>query len=233
MTGPCRLYEETCDRLEPARRVYAEIAGLLGLPWHREALALERAWRLGDPGALCGFLAEAWERVPGGRVCVLGPLHDGPRPRGCSVYYAVEAPGTLGADAVFTDRDSRPPPLDEWAAYRYWLVHLHGDNYWLAGPPAAERIVYTSQAYCRWPVLGIGGFTDGDRPVALALALGAREVVLLGYDTRGPRCPHKGAWACRWKEGKLRAAWRALGSLASTYGYDLVVDEEGLLLIHG
>ncbi len=232
MTGPCRLYEETCNRLGPARRVYARVAGLLGLPWHRESMALEAAWRHSDPGVVCGFLAEAWERVPGEKVCVLGPLYDGLLPPGCSVYYAVEAPGTLGSDAVFTDRDSRPPPLEEWAAYRYWLVHIHGDNYWIVRPPADGKVIYTSQAYCKWPVIGIGGFTDGDRPVALALALEAGEVVLAGYDTGGPRCPHKGPWACEGKEDKLRATWLVLGSLASAYSYELVVDEEHLLLIH-
>ena len=133
---------------------------------------------------------------------------------------------------MFTDRDSRPPPLDEWAAYRYWLVHLHGDNYWLHRDPAGGRVAYTSQAYCLWPVIGTGAFTDGDRPVALAMALGADEIVLYGYDTGGPVCTHKLSGGCRWKRVKLQAAWLALGLLAREYGYELEVRGDELAFIH-
>jgi len=103
---------------------------------------------------------------------VLGPAAEG-APGDCDVVFGVQAPGAYPLDAVFTDLDSRWPPVEPEAAYRWVLVHVHGDNVtWaLAGAPRGS--IYTSQAVCAAPVLGVGGFTDGDRPVVFALALGA------------------------------------------------------------
>jgi len=105
----------------------------------------------------------------------VGPAAEG-APGDCDVVFGVQAPGAYPLDAVFTDLDSRWPPVEPEAAYRWVLVHVHGDNVaWaLAGAPRGS--VYTSQAVCAAPVLGVGGFTDGDRPVVFALALGAARV---------------------------------------------------------
>ena len=79
--------------------------------------------------------------------------------------------------------------------------------------------MYTSQRYCLWPVLGIGGFTDGDRLVTLAMALGFREIRLIGFDLDEPRCVGKSSCDLMAKRVKLGVASSIIGYLARYYGY--------------
>lgn len=80
-------------------------------------------------------------------------------------------------------------------------VHAHGDNLDALARlvPQLERVIGTCQ--CRPPpgLFSFGGFTDGDRCVFLALALGASEIELAGFDfedqTVTPRKRKKLAWA--------------------------------------
>jgi uncharacterized Rossmann fold enzyme len=82
-------------------------------------------------------------------------------------------------------------------------VHAHGDNLDALAKyvPKLERIIGTVQ--CR-PLAGLynfGGFTDGDRCVFLARALGAASIMLLGFDyddeSVTPRKRKKLSWAKR------------------------------------
>jgi len=222
------LYARLCRDTAWARRLYTRLVEpVLGLSRRREVEAAWLAAERGDPGTACGFLAWAYSRVPGSRVCVLGPAAGG-APGECDVVLGVQAPGAYPLDAVFTDLDSRWPPLEPEAAYRWVLVHVHGDNVaWaLAGAPRGS--VYTSQAVCVAPVLGVGGFTDGDRPVVFALALGAGEVILHGFP-RGPYCGHK--WYCpEGKRVKLRLAHRIIAEAARARGYIVEVRGETIVV---
>jgi len=207
--GPCRLYWELCDRTSWARRAYWEAAARrLGIPGHAEALAAWEAAVRSDSGRACRLLAWLFENVPGSRVCILGPRARRP-PRGCDIIFSVQAPDVFGIDAVFTDLDSLPPPLDIRASAKWLLVHVHADN-WTRVLNYGLEAVYTSQAYCIPPVLGIGGFTDGDRPVALAASLRASEIVLEGYST-SPYCLHKRVCDMAAKRLKLTIAWEIIG----------------------
>jgi len=216
-TGPCRLYSRMCADAAWARRLYgALVEARLGLSRRREVEAAWEAAARGDPWATCRFLEWAYSRVPGSRVCVLGPAASGV-PRGCDVVFGVQAPEVFPLDAVFTDLDSLWPPVEPEAAYRWVLVHVHGDNaLWaLAGAPRGS--VYTNQAVCVPPVLGVGGFTDGDRPVVFALSLGAEEVALYGFPGL-PYCGHK-AYCWEGKGSKLALAREVIARAARARGY--------------
>jgi uncharacterized Rossmann fold enzyme len=64
------------------------------------------------------------------------------------------------------------------------VVHAHGDNmdllrFWV--PLFPGPLVGTTQAGPFGRIHNFGGFSDGDRAVFLALALGAAEVTLAGF----------------------------------------------------
>jgi len=83
------------------------------------------------------------------------------------------------------------------------VVHAHGDNLDALQRyvPRLDRIIGTAQ--CRPPqgLYNFGGFTDGDRAIFLAIELGARDIVLKGFDfddnSVTPRKKKKLAWAKR------------------------------------
>ncbi|ACJ16612.1 hypothetical protein, conserved [Thermococcus onnurineus NA1] len=91
----------------------------------------------------------------------------------------------LVPDIVVTDLDGRIPDLkianDRGA---FMVIHAHGDNIEKMGiyVPIFERILGTCQTEPLDIVYNFGGFTDGDRAAFLAEALGAEEVVLVGFD---------------------------------------------------
>lgn len=117
-------------------------------------------------------------------------------------------------DAVFTDLDGATDTFPAMNAEgTIMVVHAHGDNIpllhrWV--PRFTGPVVGTTQAA---PVDGLhnfGGFSDGDRAVFAAHALGARDVRLVGFDLDDPRVDPM-------KRGKLRWARRLLAAL----GHDL------------
>ena len=88
--------------------------------------------------------------------------------------------------AVFTDLDGASDCLlDMNAAGTIVVVHAHGDNipllkHWV--PKFAGPIVATTQSVPLPHVHNFGGFSDGDRAVFAADALGARSITILGFD---------------------------------------------------
>ncbi len=69
------------------------------------------------------------------------------------------------------------------------VVHAHGDNVaaieaW--APKFVGRVIATTQARPSGRVHNFGGFTDGDRAAFLADHLGARSLLLLGFDFENP-----------------------------------------------
>ena len=111
------------------------------------------------------------------------------------VIAADEATSTLLAgdrlpDVIVTDLDGRVE--DQLEANRRGaiaVVHAHGDNI-----PAIERwagrfegrTMATTQSRPLPRVHNFGGFTDGDRGVFLADAMGARSIRLVGFDFEHP-----------------------------------------------
>lgn len=64
------------------------------------------------------------------------------------------------------------------------VVHAHGDNSEniLKYVPFFDNVLGTTQSEPHGNVYNFGGFTDGDRAIFLAVALGASEINLVGMD---------------------------------------------------
>jgi len=113
-------------------------------------------------------------------------------------------------DAVFTDLDGATglfPPINE--AGTVMVVHAHGDNiplirFWM--PQFSGPVVATTQGMPLDSVHNFGGFTDGDRAVFAAHALGADQVCIIGFDLDDQDVDPM-------KRGKLRWARRLLALL--------------------
>ncbi len=127
--------------------------------------------------------------VCGNAPCLVKEL--GRIPKGSVVFAADAAADVLFThgirpDAVFTDLDGATDLLPEMnAAGTIVVVHAHGDNipllrHWtkrFTGP-----VVATTQSTPLSHVHNFGGFSDGDRAVFAADALGAKTVTLIGFD---------------------------------------------------
>lgn len=108
-------------------------------------------------------------------------------------------------DAVFTDLDGATDAfIDLSRQGTVMVVHAHGDNIpllrsWV--PRFPGPVVGTTQSRPLPRVHNFGGFTDGDRAVFAAQALGASGITLRGFDlddTRVDRMKRaKLAWARR------------------------------------
>ncbi|ASJ09661.1 6-hydroxymethyl-7,8-dihydropterin pyrophosphokinase [Thermococcus siculi] len=88
-------------------------------------------------------------------------------------------------DIIVTDLDGRISDL-KIANDRgsFMVAHAHGDNIdkLTVYVPLFSRILGTTQTEPLDIVYNFGGFTDGDRAAFLAEELGAREIVLIGFD---------------------------------------------------
>ncbi len=91
----------------------------------------------------------------------------------------------LVPDIIVTDLDGRISDL-KIANDRgsFMVVHAHGDNINMLTSyvPLFSRVLGTTQVEPLDIVYNFGGFTDGDRAVFLAEELGAREIILVGFD---------------------------------------------------
>jgi len=223
--GSCRLYERFCGEARPARLLFLDVAGRLGYSLEREAVAVSWAGR--DAPDPCPVLERLYGVVPGGRVVVYGPLAGAPRGQG--LVMAPEggvAPG-YRYGVVAGDLDSALDPYMLSLHADVLLIHVHGDNFLslasrLTPRPLQGLVGFTSQAYCWWPILGVGGFTDGDRLAVLSMVLGAGEIVLEGFQFDKPYCGHKRVCdepLLQAKRVKLEASRWLLSRAAAAYGY--------------
>jgi 2-amino-4-hydroxy-6-hydroxymethyldihydropteridine diphosphokinase len=107
-------------------------------------------------------------------------------------------------DIVVTDLDGPFDAIRSASAMGSLIVvHAHGDNLDALQRyvPQLERAVGTVQCQPPEGLYNFGGFTDGDRCVFLARALGAASIKLLGFDFDDPgvtpRKQKKLLWAKR------------------------------------
>jgi 2-amino-4-hydroxy-6-hydroxymethyldihydropteridine diphosphokinase len=83
------------------------------------------------------------------------------------------------------------------------VIHAHGDNLDALQKyvPLLDQVIGTTQCQPPEGLYNFGGFTDGDRCVFLARALGAATIRLLGFDFQDPsvtpRKRKKLSWAKR------------------------------------
>jgi hypothetical protein len=117
-------------------------------------------------------------------------------------------------DAIVTDLDGATEEFVEMNRKgTVIVVHAHGDNIPLLhrwGPHLPGPLAGTTQARPFGRIHNFGGFSDGDRAVYLAHALGASSVTLAGFDLDDPGVGPV-------KRGKLRWARRLL----SLIGHDI------------
>jgi len=88
-------------------------------------------------------------------------------------------------DIIVTDLDGRMDDIicaNQQGALM--VVHAHGNNQEQIEKytPKLTNVLGTTQSKPLASVYNLGGFTDGDRGVFLAMALGAREIILSGMD---------------------------------------------------
>ncbi len=118
-------------------------------------------------------------------------------------------------DAVVTDLDGDVEAQIEASRMgAVTFIHAHGDNADLVRMHAGRfrgPVVLTTQSRPENTVSCFGGFTDGDRAVCIAQEMGARRVVLEGFDFSRPY-PKDGSDPAV-KLRKLAWAERIIGSL--------------------
>lgn len=88
-------------------------------------------------------------------------------------------------DIIVTDLDGNVSDiLRATSKGAFPVIHAHGDNISLLRTylPKFEKALGTTQVLPTYNVFNFGGFTDGDRSVFLADAMGARSIILVGMD---------------------------------------------------
>lgn len=132
-----------------------------------------------------------------------------------------------GATSFFVDRGRYPKVIvtdldgrveDQIEASRHGsiaVVHAHGDNIQMLKKyiPSFANVIPTMQAEPEQGVYNFGGFTDGDRAVALACHFKAREVFLYGYDFGGEIGRYSFSRDVEKKKKKLLWSERIIGYL--------------------
>jgi len=160
-------------RDEEAARLLAEL-----LP--RDDIALLGDALRGKPATVCGNgpnLVDELDRIRGTVVAADGAAN------------RLFARGIRPA-AIVTDLDGATDAFPEMnRAGTVIVVHAHGDNMpllrkWV--PLFPGPLVGTTQSRPFNGIHNFGGFSDGDRAVFLAHALGATEVALIGFDLDDP-----------------------------------------------
>jgi hypothetical protein len=169
-------YLEICDYFSFDRKKDEEAAHLLASLMHCDGLPFLEALSRGKTVTVCGnapSLRRETEMVSG------------------SIFAADAAAEVLVSqgirpDAIFTDLDGATdlfPDLNRTGTIL--VVHAHGDNipllrYWV--PRFEGPVIATTQSAPFARVYNFGGFTDGDRAVFAAHALGAERIRIIGFD---------------------------------------------------
>ena len=178
------IYERICSDFgfDPLKDLKSAqmLAGMLG---DRGTKALEK-WKTDFPGTVlvCGGSQSLADEVSSIEVKGLVVSADS------ATTVLVEA--GIHPDIVVTDLDGIIEDQAELNRKGTTLfVHAHGDNvrslqrYFkqLSGP-----VVGTCQCPPPPGLVNFGGFTDGDRAACICAALGARKMLLVGFDFKNP-----------------------------------------------
>jgi uncharacterized Rossmann fold enzyme len=103
------------------------------------------------------------------------------------------------------------------------IIHAHGDNIERMRdvvPGFLGPIIGTTQVQKMGGLHNFGGFTDGDRAVFLAMALGAKEVILKGFDFDAP--VEKAGADPEVKKKKLAYAKELIGLASDHFGVGVI-----------
>ncbi len=209
---------------------YERIRADLGFAMAQEVAAADALVALLPPAALDRPLERIADRLRGRETIVVGdapgsgppPLwrlaSPGPRPAILAADGATASCVRAGLvpDVIVTDLDG-PVASEVTANQRGALVviHAHGDNRaavadW--GPQFSGELAGSWAGPPRDGLLDVGGFTDGDRGAYLAEHVGARRILLWGFDFE--RVVEADELRAARKRAKLRWAAIALGELS-------------------
>ncbi len=240
----CRAYSKLCRNSKPGRLLYRIVAE--PVMDHSPSLEHEVAYSastelLPYTNLMCRRMEAIRRIIKESDVCIMGPVPDGRCPEN---YVTIAVEGAFvsrpseasRSDVVVGDMDSLPAAnlmntcgVDN----RICLLHIHSDNYPLVkrhlGPLSSSNVVFTSQTSCFFPVWGIGGYTDGDRALLLAMMEGARRIMVIGFDFRRPYTEHKLYGSIDTKMRKLRIAEVILHLGMLLYNYRLSRWNEGII----
>ena len=219
------------------RRLYFKhIEPLMGYPRHREHLA-QLSLDV-DCNLVVGLLDKLYSVVSHSRVCIVFPGSGGRRE--CSVIggpesallYSISSGRKL--DFVTGDLDVSLKLIYYYpVASRVALLHVHGDN--------IERVksfsgyigpfIPTTQVEPVGCVFNLGGFTDGDRAVILAMVMDADEIVVSPITVDRVISDHKDYKLDRGKKLKVDLAIRLIVDAARELGYKPYSDEKELVIV--
>lgn len=202
------------DSWEP---IYREILEDFGFSRERDEEAAEILSSMLPPAE--PMLQEAFRRISGRNAVVCGnapslsedieQLQKAPGKDKCPLIVADGAAAVLlkigmVPDIIVTDLDGPFPEIQRAHDLgSLVVVHAHGDNIDALRRcvPKLRAVMGTTQSRPLKNVYNFGGFTDGDRCVFLAKALGSASIWLVGFDFEDesvtPRKKKKLAWAKR------------------------------------
>lgn len=223
---------------------YRRIREEFRFPFDREEASARRLVELLPPAAASAPLERIAVRLAGRTVVVAGlapgagspPMWRLPAERPAPALVAADGATTpclaarLVPEVIVTDLDG-PVESEVTANSRGSLVvvHAHGDN-----RPELERWVpeFSGALAGSWAgpptggLVNVGGFTDGDRSAFLAEHVGAKRILLWGFDF--DRVQEADADRARIKRRKLAIARELLRSLAQLGQCPLLVwDRDG------
>ncbi len=131
-----------------------------------------------------------WDTLPSADVVsVVGPSHPADHPEG----YVIVADSALNYykgrfDMIVSDLDG---PVDKIIenTESIKVIHAHGDNINKLRetiPRLKGVVLGTTQSIPLKNVMNIGGFTDGDRSVIMGTLMGAKKILIHGFDYSEP-----------------------------------------------
>ena len=152
----------------------------------------------------------------GAADCLLSDI-DRKRPEGTLISAGSATSVVMSAgivpDIVVTDLDGEiEPQIEASRRGAVTLMHAHGDNADLIMRYAKEftgKVILTTQSKPDYVLCNFGGFTDGDRAVCFARHMGAKRILLYGFDFDNPSSKADSDRAVKLK--KLQWAKRIIG----------------------
>ncbi len=226
MLGKTRYFKEFYRRI---------VVGKLGFDPSRDSVASQYISSTID----CGLVEKAWRNITelskNKEALVVGPVfHNEPA---CTAGGDTIVIGADGSSLIYYYHTGRFPDItvsdldgpmimyNMIVQHSKWIiVHPHGDNvYRLAALSYLleyDKTLYTTQTEDYRCIRNIGGFTDGDRAILLAVLLGFNRIKICGFSDK-PVALHKEALGIvdlYSKRVKLELAKQVIGKIKEVYG---------------
>ena len=226
MLGKTRYFKEFYRKI---------ITGKLGFDPSRDSVASQYVSSIID----CGPVEKAWRNITelskNKEALVIGPLfQDEPA---CTAGRGTIVIGADGSSLIYYYNTGKFPDItvsdldgpmilyNMIIQHGKWIVvHPHGDNVYRLATFGYlleyDKTLYTTQTEDYRCIRNIGGFTDGDRAILLAVLLGFNRIKICGFSDN-PVTLHKetpGIVDHYSKRVKLELANQIIGKIKEVYG---------------